>query len=615
MTRRTRVLFSGAAAAVALLFGYTSAAQTPPKPAKTPAKNAAAQPDVARAAAKTANGAVKITVTKGLVREHFCGPGFNYVMNLDVVNPEFYEQVLVKRWREMNPRYARTMYWERPSTPVDLYLKLITMMKESTGTEVYMTENFMRATPEGAERQQWASKLADNLEYIVQHGGTNLKWFCPINELDLGGWARLKNDMPTFKSYEQAVYNELRKRNSQIQLLATDASPVNNWNTIEWASKNMDDIVGIYGGHHYFLEFAPDDPAFYNWFKGKCEWAVGIAKARGKDFLLAEFGPRQYKQTRWGVSMDVPEYFVLANWQPLAGLQIAEGAMAAINAGVYATGYWTFVDVPADRNPRSLNQWGLFKWIDAGAEPRPVYYSYSLMTKFFRGPATVHQVEVNDAKVRVTAIQNEETKSWSIAVVNREAHAVPISVALPNRPDKAFRKYVYDPAHVPVTQDGDLQDPSGKVTLRNGSLTDKVAPLSLAVYTTAYTDEAPAAVRNLRIVQPEPGARRGEGTMLRWDPSPEKDVIYYRILHTSKPSDGSLGDATRRPPTQTSNNERIGSSIKPEFFDGGPTRFIPGEYTVIAVNQSGNASEPSRVMAPGPRPRQPRPQAAGNGAR
>ena len=83
--------------------------------------------------------------------------------------------------------------------------------------------------------------------------------------------------------------------------------------------------------------------------------------------------------------------------------------------------------------------------------------------------------------------------------------------------------------------------------------------------------------------------------MLRWDPSPEKDVIYYRILHTSKPSDGSLGGATRRPPTQSSHNERIGSSIQPEFLDGGPTRFIPGEYTVIAVNQSGNASEPSRV--------------------
>ena len=589
MTTRRRVLVCTAAAALAQLFGHRSTAQT-------------------------ANGAVKITVTKDVVREHFCGPGFHYQMNLNLASPEFYDQVLVKRWREMNPRFARIMYWDRPETPVDLYAKLIKMMKDSTATEVYLTQNFMPAA-EGEARRQWASKMADNLESIVQRGGTNLKWFCPFNELSQHGWASLRSDLPTFKSYEQAIYDELRKRNSQIQLLATDASPINNWNTIEWASQNMDDIVGIYGGHHYFNEFAPDDPNFYDWYKQKCAWGVGIAKAKGKDFIIGEWGTRQYMQTRWGARWDVPEYFLTAKWQPLAGLQIAEGTMAAINAGVYALGYWTFTDVPSGNGGQhGVNQCGLFRWMNADAEPRAPYYAYSLMTKFFRGPATVHQVETTDAKVRVTAIQNEETKSWSIAVVNREAQAVAISVALPEGPDKAFRKYVYDPAHVPVTEDGDLQDPAGKVTVSNSRLTDNVAPISLTVYTTAYTDEAPAAVRNLRVAQPEPGAHR-EGTLLRWDASPEKDVIYYRILFTSKPSDGSLGSATRRPPTQSSYNERIGSSTQPEFFDGGPTRSMPGEYTVIAVNQSGNAGEPSRVTATGPRPHGHPPQPAGNGGR
>jgi hypothetical protein len=62
--------------------------------------------------------------------------------------------VLVKRWREMNPRFARTMYWGRAETPVDLYAKLIKMMKDSTGTEVYPTENFLREMTGGEARRQ-----------------------------------------------------------------------------------------------------------------------------------------------------------------------------------------------------------------------------------------------------------------------------------------------------------------------------------------------------------------------------------------------------------------------------------------------------------------------------
>ena len=76
---------------------------------------------------------------------------------------------------------------------------------------------------------------------------------------------------------------------------------------------------------------------------------------------------------------------------------------------------------------------------------------------------------------------------WSIAVINRNKQSTAVSIALPKNPGKPFRKYVYDTAHVPVTEDGDLQEPAGKLG-QAAPLADTLPPESLVVYTTAYQD-------------------------------------------------------------------------------------------------------------------------------
>jgi hypothetical protein len=518
---------------------------------------------------------VTVTVTGNLVREHFGGPGFQAEMFLDTATPEFFDQVLAKRWRELNPRFARLMlHRERfpDAKPLERLAQQILFLKQAAGTEVYLTGG-LRDAPEGEPRKAWAKSVADELDYLLKAGASNVKWHCVTNELSLHGWASLRKDMSTFRAYEQALFDELRARRLPIQVLATDASPIGNWNTIEWAANNMDEITGVYGGHHYINEFAPDDPAFYDTFREKCAWAAGLARAKGKDFIIGEFGPRQYMQVRWGARWDAAEAFGTPA-EPMAGLQVAEAVVAAINAGVYAMGYWTFCDYPDDRGAsRGVNHWGLFQWMSGDAATRAPYYAYGLMTKFFRGPAAVYRVAVTDAAVRVAAIRNEESGTWSLAVVNRRNESVPVSMVLPEDSRKAFRKYVYDPAHVPSTEDGDLQDPAGKITAKGGRFTDTIAPESLAVYTTMYDDKPPAPVRGLRA-----NAQR-DSTTLEWEPGVEKDLCYYRIYQ---------------------DNVRIGSTTANRFTDAGPRRHRPGDYTVVAVDQSGNAGAPQRVARPAP---------------
>ena len=512
---------------------------------------------------------VAITVTSKVIRDHFGGVGFHADFSLPWSTPEHFDQVLAKRWRELEPSFARVSHWwlndqpgvRDPKMLQDLARQLV-FMKQSANTEIYLTTMGLGPVCQGDARLDYVRAVVDDLEYLWKQGATNIRQFCVTNELSSAEWADLTKDLPTFRDYHRLIFEELKKRQLPIRLLATDASPIVYWKTLEWASANMDEITGVYGGHHYANGNGVDDLSFYGWFRERCAWGVGIARARQKDFILGEFGPAQYLQQKFGLRWDTCLYYGTPQ-ESMAGLQLAEAALAAINGGVYAMGYWTFTDFPDRPEWHGINQWGLFKWLTQGSEPRAPYYAYGLLTKFFRGPATVYQVETEQENLRVAAIERRADKTWSIAVVNRNALDTPISIALPEgAPTKAFRKYVYDARKPPQTEDGDLQGPVGKVEPNSNRLTDIVGGLTLTVYTTAYDEVPPAPVRGIEV------SKLPDGKLIKWPANAEADLGYYRVYHEGI---------------------RIGSTVATQFADEGPTRSKPGKYTVVAVDLSGNA--------------------------
>ena len=76
-----------------------------------------------------------------------------------------------------------------------------------------------------------------------------------------------------------------RKRNLPVKTLATDASPVSYWNSLQRPA-DMDDITDVYGGHHYATRQPAHDLEFYSWCLERCTWAVGLAKSKKKDYML-----------------------------------------------------------------------------------------------------------------------------------------------------------------------------------------------------------------------------------------------------------------------------------------------------------------------------------------
>jgi hypothetical protein len=521
-----------------------------------------------------------------VVQPDFGGVGFHVFDHVHDASRQLLDEVIEKRWRELNPSFARLnhdCYWDRRMLDrvADRMRRL-----QWTGAEVYLATWNPKDVAEGDQLAAYARKVVDSLEYLVRSKGlTNVKYYCMSNELSLGRWGALRDDLPRFKAYHQALFDELKARGLDIGLLATDASPISSWDTIDWAAGNMDDITGVYGGHHYIREYGLDDERFYPWFLSKMQWGADLARRRGKGFILGEFGCKQAppELTVGGKKMDTCAYWDTPQ-EPLVSIQLTEAVIAAINGGVHAAAYWTFADFPDQYTPAGgvpdssayANKWGVFRWHGDDCSTRAHYYAYGLLTKFFRGPATAYEVSTNDPRLRVAAIKHHADGTWSIAVVNRNNSPVPVVLQIDGaKPAASFRKYVYDPNNIPSHPFGDLQGPSGKVAMKDGRLADTVGPMTLSVYTTAYDDDLPAPVQGLKVEAADGVARR-----LTWQPCAVPDLCYYRVFRSE------------RPDFSPDVRNQIGSTIATTFTDA---RAEPGkqyQYKVLAVDTSGNASPP-----------------------
>ena len=495
----------------------------------------------------------------------FGGVGFHAFHHVFPTTDDDLNEVIFKRWRELNPSFARLNdHWDYERPVMERIAMHMAQMKE-TGTEIYLTSWNPPDVRDDAAMAAWARRVADNLTFYVRDKGlTNLRTYCMTNELSLNGWGSLVSNLPRFREYHRALAAELRRRGLPVGLLATDASPVDYWHTIAWAAENMDDITAAYGGHHYFNERGPDDERFYPWFLSKLEWGVGIARAKNKPFILGEFGAKQDGRTVDGIRLDRCVYFETP-MEPMVTLQLAEAVIAAINAGVHGMGYWTFMDLVDDFSPGYLNRWGLFRSSGADRSTRAIYYGYGLLTRYFRGPSTAYRVTSDDPRLRAAVVRHRDG-AWSIAIVNRNKSAVSAEIAVPDRRRAVrMRAYVYDPSAVQHHPFGDLPGPTGVATMTNGKLRATVRPLSLAVYTSAFDEAAPPAVQGITPAYAEGGVR------VTWKPSSAKDVCYYRVYRLSG------GTKTQ-----------IGSTIATHFMDRQP---VPdGRYTVTAVDISGNES-------------------------
>ena len=524
-------------------------------------------------------GQATLTVTDNIINKDYRGVGFHAIFPISKPTPWQVNQVFAKRWRELNPGFARVN--DNPAwnmKELDNFCEYLKIFKDA-GTEMYFTSFGANDIHNFKNEKDYVKNEVDHLEYIKKTKGfDNLKYYCMTNELSMDYWASMvkENKLDEFMRIHQLFYDEFSKRNLDIKLLASDASPFEYWWTIKWAADSMDNITGVYGGHHYLNSYDVFDPTFYKFFLGKMEWASQLAGSKGKKFIMGEFGPKQSHSFIDSISYDAIIYNNTP-LEPYVPIQVAEAVMAQMNGGIYASGYWTFADMPTRHGQKYANKWGIFKWYFDDFTTRPNYYALGLLVKFMRGPAVVYSVNSSDTLIRVSAIKNTEKNTYSIAVVNRNTISENIDLKFPEAPDgTVFRKYVYNPADPPFNYFGDLQPYSKKVTLSGGTLSDDLPAYSLVVYTSNFDDTPPAPVQGLTVSVEKFDRDRN---VLKWEPNTESDFCYYRIYRSTDK------DVKIKPVNQ------IASTISNEWMDNWTYGKPQYYYKVVAVDDSENSSE------------------------
>ena len=495
-----------------------------------------------------------VKITKHKFAHTFGGAGFhnNDATMYHMIDDEHFNQYICKCYREVSPGFMRTFagFSDWTKEAMDEFADYYEKMQKWTDTPMYLTPGMGKMHFSDDEITQYCEDVAERLAYLYYEKNVkHIRYYCFSNEMSRVMWGTLLDDLPTFKRYHEGLYSAFQKRKLPIGLLATDASEYMYWSTVDWAIENMPAISEDFCLHIYEREHDIYDTEFYDFFAEKCKDVVDKSiRCFGKRLILGEIGIQQENKGHLtfnrGTVIDTCRYFADEHEEAYCGLMLAEMAFAAINSGVFAFAYWSFVDHPdpyscayssgADEYAKKwgeaerffsttadtkYNKWGFLKWDDENGDygPRRHYWCIGPLTKFFKRNSKVLDIEISDKNIRACGIMNRD-KTVTIGIVNRNKTATEISFDT-NLFDKEIRVYEYDPYNVPYNRFADMQDFT--TTINNDQPTYTLKPESVTYFTTDYI------VKEQSVYAVDITLAQGE---VSWNAVEDKNHCYYRVF-------------------------------------------------------------------------------------
>jgi len=313
--------------------------------------------------------------------------------------------------------------------------------------------------PKPEKREAMVRSLVDVVDFLRRGQGLdNVRYLCLMNEPDSDSLRAVPLD--EYLRLNRLLDMGLRERGlrDEITLLGVDECQSGPSELSPWYEGCVAGGLGLWDGisvHTYRHQYTPN---LVPWLRERRR----LLRDSGKPLLITEFGYGGETFRNW------------ENGKYEYGLFLADFAVTALREGAAGALMWCLGDTyyTADL----CQGYGLWAYKSANWEPRPGFYSWSLVTRYTRPGSRVVPVECAEGAqgVRAVALISPE-RELTVLVVNRLDRGLRATLSLGLRHEAALRLYRYTAESIP-TADRGLIGATDALRVPVGSPTEVVLP-------------------------------------------------------------------------------------------------------------------------------------------
>lgn len=139
------------------------------------------------------------------------------------------------------------------------------------------------------------------------------------------------------------------------------------------------------------------------------------------------------------------------NWDPVRGTTIARIALNMIGSGSVGMSYWVlYSQYYGSTGSDDIMSMGLIGFADENWACRPVWYAYSMFTRYFRAGYEIYRIDSGSDEVVALAVRDPVADSWNYFAVNTGDGMQSVSFLNTCASVSDMSVLLYDAANVPT---------------------------------------------------------------------------------------------------------------------------------------------------------------------